>query len=495
VLIFKIERFYFIFLWQTSKPYIMKNLHKLLLFTLLPITCPAQTINIPDPVFKARLLAGNVAAVNAEGTDFTTTVDTNGDGEIQVSEATAITGLALYNYNYQTSAPKIASLEGIAHFSNLRTLNVNVNNLTTLDLTALSQLNILKADSNQLTALNVAGLSNLKTLHCSVNELSAIDTTGLTALEFLWCSDNNLTSLNAMPLTSIQKLYINGNQIATLDLTYCPALQYLWASENNLTSVNIINLSSLIEVYLDSNELSDLDTSGLSGVQYLDVSSNYFTNINTLPLQSVLQLAVSNNQINTLEVNNMPQIISLLISNNLFSGYLDYSQVPLIQLACDNNTGVTGINVQNGAISLTDPDMLFYAFSFSGLPNLTSVCVDNEFYERRSVAYSGYNSGGQALVYTGPGCNVEVAAAAGAFKENSIMIAPNPFTDHISVTADYIPDSAAVYDLTGRLVATPVVSYSDGSAQLNLNTIAQSGMYLLTLNFGDKLVTHKIIKE
>ncbi|MCH7535761.1 MAG: hypothetical protein IH948_08480, partial [Bacteroidetes bacterium] len=56
----------------------MKSL--ILLLLLLPVFVSAQIVNIPDSAFKAYLV-GNVS------------INTNLDGEIQVAEATAFSGM------------------------------------------------------------------------------------------------------------------------------------------------------------------------------------------------------------------------------------------------------------------------------------------------------------------------------------------------------------------------------------------------------------------
>jgi Leucine-rich repeat (LRR) protein len=67
----------------------------------------------------------------------------NNDGEIQVSEAAAVTIMYVQSL-------EIASLIGIQSFTNLQTLNCSY---------------------NQLTSLNVQGLTNLQNLYCNNNQL------------------------------------------------------------------------------------------------------------------------------------------------------------------------------------------------------------------------------------------------------------------------------------------------------------------------------------
>ena len=88
----------------------MKKLGTLLVLLFVGMTCQAQIINFPDANFKAKLLAANSSNTIASSVSPTfvepptyvywefsayNSIDTNGDGEIQFSEAAAIKVLAL----------------------------------------------------------------------------------------------------------------------------------------------------------------------------------------------------------------------------------------------------------------------------------------------------------------------------------------------------------------------------------------------------------------
>src|SRR6218665_165484 len=97
----------------------------------------AQIVNIPDPAFKARLLASSASdPANTIAKDFSDqwiAIDANSDGQIQVSEAQAIKYL---NITGQT----IVDLTGLNGFSNLEVLFNLSNGVSSLDLTALIHL-------------------------------------------------------------------------------------------------------------------------------------------------------------------------------------------------------------------------------------------------------------------------------------------------------------------------------------------------------------------
>jgi hypothetical protein len=111
----------------------MKKLYTLLFITLIGFIGNAQIVNIPDANFKAKLLTANTTnqiastqtpSLSGNVTSYNS-IDTNNDGEIQVSEALAIKWL-------KVNASVIADLTGIQSFSNLMSLNCATNQLTNL---------------------------------------------------------------------------------------------------------------------------------------------------------------------------------------------------------------------------------------------------------------------------------------------------------------------------------------------------------------------------
>ena len=157
---------------------------KLFLLLALPMIGFGQNVNIPDANFKAALV-GNIA------------INTNGDNEIQVSEASVFNGtLNVYSLN-------IFSLSGIEAFVSLTVLFCQNNPFTNLDVSGCTALNSLSCQNSQLTSLDVSGCTALTDLLCAYNQLTSLDVSTCTALTYLVCSNNNLTSLNVK----------NGNNI------------------------------------------------------------------------------------------------------------------------------------------------------------------------------------------------------------------------------------------------------------------------------------------
>ena len=127
----------------------MKNL--LLALLVLPLVGFGQIVNIPYVNFK-KYLVGNKA------------INTNGDREIQVSEASAFTDtIDCINWN-------ISNLKGIEAFSALTYLACPGNELTSLDVSKNTALTYLYCYSNQLTSLDVSKNTALSGLYCGGNK-------------------------------------------------------------------------------------------------------------------------------------------------------------------------------------------------------------------------------------------------------------------------------------------------------------------------------------
>ncbi|WP_179321255.1 T9SS type A sorting domain-containing protein [Winogradskyella helgolandensis] len=135
------------------------------------------TVNIPDANFKSYLV-GNTA------------INTNGDAEIQCSEAIAFTGLI------SCSGQSISDLTGIEAFVNLTALHANDNQLTSIDLSNNTVLETLFASLNNLTTLDVSSNTILEQLSLFSNSLTSLDVSTNSALTFLVVGQNDLTSLN-----------------------------------------------------------------------------------------------------------------------------------------------------------------------------------------------------------------------------------------------------------------------------------------------------------
>ncbi len=215
----------------------MKLKFTFLLFILINgvVHLTAQTVNIPDPGFLAKLLEAspsNDIAYDLNGQPCK--VDTNGDGLIQVSEAENISFLRVGS---------LASLEGINSFKNLKNLECNGNNLlTSLNISGLHKLESIACYENQLISLNLSDLPNLTRLECFNNQLSSLNVSGLPKLSILDCGKNSLTSLDVSNNITLIELECGENPLPSIDVSNNINLSSLYVNiAPQLTYLNIKN--------------------------------------------------------------------------------------------------------------------------------------------------------------------------------------------------------------------------------------------------------------
>ena len=91
-------------------------------------------------------------------------------------------------------------------------------NLTSLDVSKNTTLVTLDYSSNQLTSLDLSNNTALTTLDCRHNQLMSLDVSKNTALTTLDCSHNQLTSLDLSNNTALTTLYGNHNQLTAAAL-------------------------------------------------------------------------------------------------------------------------------------------------------------------------------------------------------------------------------------------------------------------------------------
>ena len=124
---------------------------------VIPMIGFGQNVNIPDANFKAALV-GNIA------------INTNGDNEIQVSEASVFNGAINLN-----TTSNIIGLSGIQAFVSLTSLNCSNHQLGILDVSACTALTRLNCSGNYLTSLDVSACTSLTDLQCYSNRLTSLD--------------------------------------------------------------------------------------------------------------------------------------------------------------------------------------------------------------------------------------------------------------------------------------------------------------------------------
>ncbi len=425
----------------------MKKLYFSSLFICISIISFGQIVNIPDANFKSRLVNTNCAKLTSPA--WLTDVDTNNDGQIQLTEAQNVLELDV-STNEFNSSNDIFSMEGIASFSNLTKLACNGNNFTTLDVSMLPSLVDLNCDHSYLNSLNVAGLTNLEILWCSFNSLTAINLSGLTNLKTFYCVVNSITTLDVSDSLLLINFQCEQNQISSLILGNKPELKSLLCNNNPITTINPQLFPNIEWLICNNTLISSIDLQGLNSLYSLELNATLLSEI-------------------------------------------DCSQTPnLNKLYCSYNPNLTSINVRNGILSFGDPDLLDFPFRFDNLPNIASICMDDG--EQNNLINTLYNSNENVQVFGGPNCDVLLNANTNII-ENPIVLYPNPVTDLITIKKNNTTEIEfiAIYNPLGQLVKTLAESEVTTSSSIDVSTL-KTGTYFMEITSTNGKTTKKFVK-
>jgi len=344
----------------------------LLFFTLLAFgVLNAQIVNIPDANFKNTLISGTIEgsdgfypiAYDSDENEMTT-VDANGDGEIQVSEAQNVYKLDFLPQGGPVNP--INDLTGIEAFENLTNLVCANNQLTNLDVSQNTNLTHLNCNDNQLNSL-VLNI-NLTNLSCRNNQLSSLDVSQNTNLAYLYCIHNMLGNLDVSQNPSLATLICGNNQLSNLVLN--PNLTYLTCDNNQLSSLDVSQNTNLTNLGCGNNQLSSLDVSQNTNLASLGCANNQLSSLDVSQNPGLVTLSCYSDQLTNLDVSQNPSLTNLFCGNNQLSS-LDVSQnTNLTNLYCNYNANLSYVNLKNGN------NMLISELRFTNLPNLQTVCVD-----------------------------------------------------------------------------------------------------------------------
>src|SRR5690606_31934061 len=450
--------------------------HVLLTLTLfVSFFASAQIVNIPDANFKNALL------------NYDPPIDTNGDGEIQVSEAEAVSVLNLYNKN-------ISDLTGVEAFVNIYRLHCDVNLLTELDISENTELLYLNIGVNLLTELDVSNNLQLITIDCSDNQFTSIDISNNSSLTSLYCERNMLTSLNISQNLSLVNLSCGQNPLSTLDVSQNLNLEQLDVYTTQLTNIDVSNNTNLIGLNVSDNQLTSLDISQNSNLEGLMFISNEISNIDVSNNPGLYYLSCYDNQLTNLDVSQNPVLEILYIFENQIEN-IDLSQNTVLKrLACNNNP-LTALDVsQNPSLKgINFSNTLVSEIDLSNNPLLCALEGENNF----SLNYVNVKNGNNTEL-TNSNCNLNFIDAGLNLLNNPNLqfvcvddanFAATNFTN-VSPQATFIEDcSIANGDLNH---ITGIVTYDDENNGCDGGDVGIGGLLVTTTDGANNFATTTI---
>ncbi|MEZ2442277.1 hypothetical protein AB6805_11175 [Chitinophaga sp. RCC_12] len=132
--------------------------------------------------------------------------------------------------------------------TNLETMYLNDNKIRALDLTGLNKLNDLKMYRNALFKVNFSHLPNLENVELQYNSLVEFVAEG-SGVKKLNLNNNNISSIDLTSLKKLEKVDLDDNMfLSTLKIRGLRSLRSLYCSPNLIKNLNMSGTVSLTEL-------------------------------------------------------------------------------------------------------------------------------------------------------------------------------------------------------------------------------------------------------
>lgn len=352
-------------------------------------------------------------------------------------------------YYLDCSNQNIESTKGIEKLTDLETLNLSYNKLTSIDFSENEVLRKVILKNNQLTSV-VKNTVSLQEFNVYNNNLSEINVSDNVNLGFLDASSNNLTSIDVSSNTNLETLYLNSNDISDIDLSNNGTLKTLGVSGNKISSIDLSKNISLTHISLNNNKLTSIDLSNNEKLNDIQLSSNNLSSIN---------------------IGNKPELKLIeLYDNNL--SYIDFGGI---------NSNVSGISVGKNNIAQNIPTLIV-GDTFKIVDKITPASECNITYDLIKQDEDGDATiNGKTLTAVKEG-DITLKTFMSCPRENKDNMNFPISTDQISIVQAELSSKKYVIDNTKKYVYTKNDS--------NLNIIKNN----LFANIGDIVIEEKKVK-
>ena len=392
-------------------------------------------------------------------------------------EQLALNGLSLMDSDWDEDL--------FENLTNLTSLNISTNDITTLDVDIFD------------------GLTNLETLYIRENAITALPDgvfDGLSSLKTLYLNHNALTTLPADifdDLTALEKLYLDNNSLSSLPTDVfdglTSSLTILYVHRNNITSLHVDvfdGLTGLSQLALSYNKLTTVPD-GLfdetTALQYLYLNNNMISSVpeNTFDgLSNLLWLYLSTNSLSSLSVNLFDETTALqrlYLHNNTLSSLDEtiFDSVTALQLLnLDDNglsslvagtfDGLTALNtlyLNDNSLTTLDADL------FDSLGNLKTLYLnDNGLTALPATLFEDLGNSLQQLVLTDNSISTLPAMVFGGLTGlKGLDLSCNGLTALNLGRFDPFASSLTYLDITGNRFTT---APTDAAVRAKLTNIA-----------------------
>ena len=132
-----------------------------------------------------------------------------------------------------------------------------------------------------VTALDLAGLSKVTAVEMQDNytNSTSLNLTGMSSLTLIKARFNQLTSFDWPELHALEEINLEGNQITSFNGVGLGVVESLVLYDNKISSFSGVGLNSVLYLYLDNNLLTSFDGAGLDSIDHLELNDNQLTSV------------------------------------------------------------------------------------------------------------------------------------------------------------------------------------------------------------------------
>lgn len=400
------------------------NLKKIIAFSsvlLCSLGLKAQVVNIPDEVFLEYIL-------------LYTNVDTNFDGQIQVSEAEAFTG----TINVYNSGAK--DLTGLQAFKNITVLQISKTAIANLDISNNTKLKTLLASSTQIATIDVSKNTSLTQIEATYNsKLTSFifgdqTYTSLSSVNLSYCA---LTSIDLSKLPNITDLSLLSNKLTSVDVSNNGRLASLSLGSNLLTSLDVTKNTRLITFGIGLNQISSIDISKNTLLDIFNANGNPITTLDVSKNIYLAQLLLEYTKLEAIDISKLEMLRYFYVNGtNLVT--IDASKnIGMIGLQASYCPQLTSVNMKNGfntnmSLCVTTND-----------PKLTCIMVDSPSYSSSALLWEKDST----ATYT---TDCQLLSVSDSQLDNNVMVYPNPTADILNINEE--AHSVSLTNYAGQIV-------------------------------------------
>ncbi|MFT6137796.1 MAG: Leucine-rich repeat (LRR) protein [Salibacteraceae bacterium] len=434
--------------------------------TSFSTNCPACTITIPDANFKAYLV-GN------------TLINTNGNTEIECSEASTFTG------DINCTNQSISDLTGLEAFTALDQLFCNSNALSTIDVTANTLLTRLDFNNNNVSTIDLSANNLLKSLNSQSNQLQSLNLSANIDLEQVDIRNNPVTSLDIVNNVALIDLNCRNTSISSLNTASNVNLAYLVCDQNSINSLDFSSNINLLEIFCNDNLLTSLNLANgnNSSVNYLDATNN--SNLTCIQVDDVAYSTTNWMQIDPSSSFSTDCSVIVLINSITVQGQAGVSTITtqggtlqieadVLPANADDGTYTWSVFNQTGSATI-DANGLLTA-STNGIVSVTATAND-----------ASGETGSMIVTISNQDLGINENAVNALVK-----LYPNPVQNELFVESkDEQITEMTILDYSGRVVK--VITNTNANS-IDVSELNQ-GVYLLKVSTGNGVSTKRFIKQ